>query len=276
MSAPCAPKGRRFLPSQMRTQADDNRLETLKSLAESDCLPCTRRQWETFRSGVEAHRRTKRWLSWFGFVTILVFPIVLSVAAVIPLSVYLRGRDPTTTESISFVAVLTCASTFISACLGMMFTGTFPDVSSQAANAEQNVLTELKVRFDDLGHFLLKMSQDPELLQTAQGIAAHLDGQRLLQSLKSETTQAETRARVALHFLCNVADFLVTGNTCQDSYLESWAMLHQSVSPTLLENSTPSFHPSAPSASSSSFHINDLPPHVLASGLFSAVCPAPA
>lgn len=24
-------------------------------------------------------------------------------------------------------------------------------------NAEQNVLTELKVRFDDLGHFLLKM-----------------------------------------------------------------------------------------------------------------------
>eukprot|EP00667_Euglena_gracilis_P016140 EG_transcript_16861 len=256
MAGAAPPGGRRFLPSQMRTQAEDNRLATLWLLTGPDCLPCTRRQWETFQAGLSNRRRTQRWLSWPGFAVILVFPVALSLLSVIPLSVHLGGEDPTVAESVTYVAALTCTSTLFSACLGMMFTGTFPDVSSESANAEQNVLTELKVRFDDLGHFLLKMSQDVDRLQQTQHIASNLNQQRLLASLKSQTTQAESRVEVALRFLCNVAEFLATGNTCHDSYLESWAVLHQSLSP------PPPLAMDAisPSVSSSAFQLSDPPP----------------
>eukprot|EP00667_Euglena_gracilis_P022676 EG_transcript_25371 len=161
-----------------------------------------------------------------GYTAITTVPIALSVLAAIPLNIYTQDGTVPLLHSTVLAALLSCFSVLIANTLGMMFTGTFPDASSGSANAEQNILAELHVRFNDLGYYLLMQSRDPEKLQTITELALRINRDTLVANLARLTTQSEQRVENVFRFMCNVVEWLCTGSTCNDSYLESWIMMH--------------------------------------------------
>eukprot|EP00667_Euglena_gracilis_P019885 EG_transcript_21370 len=223
----------------------DTRQATLEALGKPTCVPCTKAQAAVFQSGRQARMHTNKVLGVPGYAAITTVPIALSVLAAIPLNMYTEDGTVPLLHSTVLAACLSCFGVLIANTLGMMFTGTFPDASSGSANAEQNILAELHVRLNDLGYYLLMQSRDPEKLQTITELALRINraqGPRptgrpiqnfsldfpdtLVANLARLTTQSEQRVENVFRFMCNVVEWLCTGSTCNDSYLESWIMMH--------------------------------------------------
>eukprot|EP00668_Euglena_longa_P014639 GGOE01018635.1.p1 GENE.GGOE01018635.1~~GGOE01018635.1.p1 ORF type:complete len:274 (+),score=47.38 GGOE01018635.1:46-867(+) len=221
----------------------DTRQATLEALGKPSCIPCTEAQAAVFQQGRQARKHTNRVLGIPGYAAITSVPITLAVLAAIPLNVYTKDGTVTILHSTMLAAFFSCFGVLIANVLGMMFTGTFPNASSSSANAEQNALAELQVRFNDLGYFLLMQSRDPDKLQEITELALRINRDTLVANLARLTTQSEQRVENVFRFLCNVVEWLSSGSTCNDSYLESWIMMHLQSSarigsPTLMEPPT--------------------------------------
>eukprot|EP00667_Euglena_gracilis_P019195 EG_transcript_20539 len=230
-----------YLPTDYaRTEDEDTRAATLAALGHPACIPCTRRQAEVFAKGVQSRARTKRWLGWRGFLAILTVPATFTLFAAIPLSTYCQNQEVSTANSITLAAACASASTLVSVVLAMLFTGTHPDMSSNTANEEQNVLAELQNRFNDLGHYMLLQARHPDRRREVAGLAAAINRDWLIGALLRQTTQSDRQVEAIFRFMCNVAEWLATGETCNDSYLESWVALNpDAVLPTPMKGSHP-------------------------------------
>lgn len=186
---------------------DDTRIQTLRCLVDPGCLPFTGEDADVFELERSTATRTAKWLSTAGFVTILTIPVLLGAIALLPPSYY--GPN----GALPIAIICSSVAIIVSNVSSMLFTGTFPDSSSDAANHAQNALSNLQARCDDLAIYALDHQGE------VKEIASQFNKSRLIEALKSHTTQTN-RVEIVFQRLANVMTYISTGKTSYDSWLE--------------------------------------------------------
>jgi hypothetical protein len=206
----------------------DTREEVLLLLGNPQTLPFTKEQASIFSTAIATDLRARRGLGWRGYTTIIGIPVTLALFAMLPFKEYLR--DDTGGISFMLTAALVALSIGLSNIFGMLLTGSYPDASSNAKNAEQDELDNLKDRFEDVASYALfrykiciwtKDEQGKENLRRI--CQAFLDNcPRLQQSLERPTTQ-RSKVPSVFNMLIKNARFIASDGkeTSFDALLES-------------------------------------------------------
>ena len=137
----------------------------------------------------------------------------------LPFKNYVSSID--NTGQFALTASLIAASIAASNVFGMIFTGTYPDRSSDLQNEDQDVLMMLKGRFDNEALYALREFQKPgqkaKMLQLAQDFLEA----NPTETLKLFTTQ-KNQAEVVFDYLMKTMKFIASNGqaTSFDSRLE--------------------------------------------------------
>lgn len=213
------PNSPRYLPPSNRSK--DNRFEALTVLVGGTGIPCTEEQARIFAAAKKADALTSKWLGVYGFSLIIALPAALTTCSIIPLSAFKGNQDNSKTNPILFAGIFAVISTVFSNICSMLFTGTFPDSSSNTKNAEQNELSALRNRFKDLALYALIKYCNPQEKAHIEDIAQQYDSTRLKSVLKSTISQ-KTHVDDIFDFLDATMAYIKNGDTLYNSELEMW------------------------------------------------------
>src|SRR6185503_2684338 len=158
-------------------------------LVGSEGIPCTEEQVRIFATAKKADALTSRWLGSCGFFLIVALPATLTTCAIVPLSTFKGNQDDGKTNPLLFAGIFAVTSTVFSNICSMLFTGTFPDASSNTKNAEQNELNTLRNRFKDLALYALMQYCNPTERANIKDRVQYYDSTRLKSALKDLTSQ---------------------------------------------------------------------------------------
>ncbi|HAZ15631.1 MAG: hypothetical protein A2Y28_03660 [Chlamydiae bacterium GWC2_50_10] len=197
----------------------DLREQDLQHLATKGFFPFSKSQCLIFEKARKAHEQAQKWLKWRGYTVIIGIPVGLALSAMLPFKNYVSSID--NTGQFALTASLIAASIAASNVFGMIFTGTYPDRSSDLQNEDQDVLMMLKGRFDNEALYALREFQKPgqkaKMLQLAQDFLEA----NPTETLKLFTTQ-KNQAEVVFDYLMKTMKFIASNGqaTSFDSRLE--------------------------------------------------------
>ncbi|MCX6989918.1 MAG: hypothetical protein NTX49_02455 [Chlamydiae bacterium] len=133
----------------------DPRTDLLLSIAKKNIAPFTKDQEGIFTSSRSISKTTKMYLGPRGYALVVGFGLAGGLAGV-RLPMYFGISEETLgTDAIPFCISATVGVTL--AVLSMIFTGTFPDQKSDAADDKERECLELKKQFDEAGMRLISL-----------------------------------------------------------------------------------------------------------------------
>lgn len=161
-----------YLPSDAGLHDPGHNLLIIRCLGDDERLPFSEGDAYVFESARKADKRAREWLGCRGFAVVMLIPMVA-------VATHLAGASPT------FTTVVSAVFGSCGACLSMLFSGTFPDASSNAKNSEQNALINLQHRIEHVAAFSLK----PEFRRQALPLLAKINVGRIKARLQKSVTQ---------------------------------------------------------------------------------------
>lgn len=197
-----------YLPAESSTQ--DTRALLLECLQKPETLLYTEEQARVFLAARKALNHAELGLGVWGYAFIIVVPTVLTLVS--------AKVIPSDSKNILAAVLLTVV---ISGIASMILTGSLPHRSSNNQNIDQNVMGELKYRFDNFGKYLLIQYKDPlkkeAIRQRALTILELLDVKE--KNLTAATTQ-KMEGPDATRFLRDTLTYIKTNLTSYNSDLE--------------------------------------------------------
>ncbi|MEI8300290.1 MAG: hypothetical protein WCG10_01590 [Chlamydiota bacterium] len=198
----------KYLPAESLTS--DTRPLLLEHLQMPESLLYTEKQARVFLAAKKALIRAERGLGVCGYAFIIIVPTIFTLFSA-------KVIDSNTNNILAMVFL----GVIISNIASMILTGSLPDISSNNQNMDQNVMGELKDRFDKFGKYLLMEYTDSQkkeaIFQVCLKILNFLDSKE--KNLLTVTTQKIESPDVT-KFLRDTLRFIVTGHTSYNSDLE--------------------------------------------------------
>ncbi len=197
-----------YLPNESSTE--DTRPLLLESLQKPETLLYTKDQARIFLAARKALSHAELGLGIWGYAFIIVVPTILTLIA--------AKVIPSDSKNVLASTILTVV---ISGIASMILTGSLPHKSSINQNIDQNVMGELKYRFDNFGKYLLIQYKDPAkreaIRQATSTILELLDVKE--KNLIDVTTQ-KMEGPDATYFLRNTLTYIQKNHTSYNSDLE--------------------------------------------------------
>ena len=198
----------KYLPPE--SSICDTRPFILEHLQTPESLLYTEKQARVFLAAKKALNRTERGLGVCGYAFIIIVPTIFTL-----FSAKVIDSDTNNILAMIFLGVI------VSNIASMILTGSLPDISSNNQNMDQNVMGELKYRFDNFGKYLLiEYSNDQkkeDIYQASLKILNFLDSKE--KNLLTVTTQKIEGPDVT-KFLRDTLRFITTSHTSYNSDLE--------------------------------------------------------
>jgi hypothetical protein len=166
---------RTYLPAIKQWARDisikDPRTDLLVAIAKKNIIPFTKEQEAIFSWSRSIAKTTKSYLGARGYAIVVGFGIAGGFAGV-----RLPGYLGVSEDSVGTDAIPFCISATVGVALGvlsMIFTGTFPDKKSDAADDKERECLELKKQFDEAGLRLVSLfwSKKEDKFNTAVPLA---------------------------------------------------------------------------------------------------------
>lgn len=154
----------------------DPRLVLLRDLAKKNIIPFTPEQEKIFNDSHAIVKTTKTYLGLRGYAIVIAAALVSGWSAV-RVAKYAGVPDESLgTDAIPYVIATTAAA--VAGVASMLFTGTFPDHKSDAADAKERECIELTKQFDEVGLRLVSLfwSKKPDKYLAAKQLALEIKG----------------------------------------------------------------------------------------------------
>jgi len=152
-------------------------------------LPITQKQEKIFEKSRRISLVTSRYLGPAGFA-LVISAACFAASASIPVRSYFPVSEDSYWNYLTpfFLSLLGAISGNV---MGMIFTGTHPDLKSDVANQEQNELNQLQGLFFETGRYLINLyySKKREKREAASQFAENIDLQKLHLFFQTTTTQ---------------------------------------------------------------------------------------
>jgi hypothetical protein len=197
-----------YLPPESSMQ--DTRPLLLEYLQKPETLLYTEDQARIFLSAKRALNHAELGLGLCGYAFVILVPTVLTLFAV--------QLIPSNSKNVLAMTVLTV---IISSVASMILTGSLPHRSSNNQNIDQNVMGELKYRFDNFGKYLLIHYKNPLTRESIrQGALNILELLEVKEKNLTDITTQKMEGPDATRFLHDTLIYIQTNHASYNSELE--------------------------------------------------------
>ncbi|MBM3191643.1 MAG: hypothetical protein FJZ63_03170 [Chlamydiae bacterium] len=201
-----------YLPEESKLV--DTRPLLFEILQKHESVLYTEKQAQIFSIARKALNRAELGLGPLGYSVIILIPAVLTLFSS-------KAIHSNTTN----ILVATFAALLISNIASMVLTGSLPHKASKIQNQEQEVLNDLKVRFDNLGKYLVReyIEYSPEERRCLQKSVSILISLLEIKkyNLREVTTQTAELSGT-LKFFEDSLCYIVAAHTNYNTELEGW------------------------------------------------------
>lgn len=198
----------------LKKEEADPRLALLRALAKKNIIPFTKEQERVFNDCHAIAKTTKTYLGPRGYAIVILAALASGWSAV-RIAKYAGVPDESiATDGIPY-AIATAAAT-VAGVASMLFTGTFPDQKSDAADAKERECLELTKQFDEVGLRLVSLfwSKKPDKYTEARKLAFEIKEnlptirERLKAAIRTEREDERITA-----LLSSAVDYVVSRGT---------------------------------------------------------------
>jgi hypothetical protein len=192
-------RGQNFLPPNDHEDSLFERLVYLTLLSSPGekneiRMPFTQQECEKFNTSIRLSAKTTRWLKW-GAVPFVGFSLMGGATAFAVLSGWSALKVALVTGCVGAVSNIALSI------LGLMFTGTFPDDSSNAWNEKQNHFHDLKELYHNLSLELIDLYFTKERRYDAEEIARSIPSQLVRARMKQELQDTGPKPQFGSEFV---------------------------------------------------------------------------
>lgn len=209
-----------YLPKVNKWTKNETEVDELKatisSLAKSNIIPFTKEQERIFTESKLIENKTIKYLGSAGYGIIVALGMVGGLAGV--RIAKMTGYED---ESIANDLIPFTISTLVGVGLGvasMLFTGTFPDQKSDAADAKERECLELEKQFNEAAYRLISLFWSKKR-------GKHEEAKKLAEEIKVNLPNIKTKLSIAIgvesederitHVLSTAVDYIVSNANCK-------------------------------------------------------------